>query len=144
MTPTNPSLSITFNTQLRGGLSNAQQERFCGFLYLESAIAEAGLKHIQAAPNKLALHDRQIIYLSQYCGENKIGFPEQLKYADELATLNQKIGFIDTLMGANLRCIGDQIFVFDTEKSSFDPKVRDKIDTFTPLHNAIRLAIEKS
>src|SRR5690348_7415785 len=57
-------------------LNNRGKERFCGFLYLEKAINDVGLKTIKAAENKIAIRGSQIIYLSRYCGEEKPGFME--------------------------------------------------------------------
>ncbi len=125
-------------------LSNKPEERFCGFLYLQKAINESNLKNIQAAENKIAIHDKKIIYLSKYYGDKKPGFMELFEYDQELLTLNKTIGFTDTLGNANLRKQNDIVHVFDTEKGSFDKSVHEKIDSFIEQHNAIRSFLEKS
>lgn len=122
---------------------NKVQERFCGFLYLNRAIKNSGLEHIKAAENKIAIHnEKQIIYLSRYCGDTK---PEDSDHKEEISILERKIGFIDTIYNANLRKQDDAIFVFDTEKNSFAQQLHGIIDSFIPLHNALlALLIESS
>lgn len=122
-------------------LNNKGAERFCGFLYLEAALKDSGLDKVKAAANKMAMHERKIIYLSQYCGEEKPDFFDQMK---QLMVLKNTIGFIDIAGGANLRKVEDQILVFDTEKGSFDPSVHEKIDSFVQQHAAIRTFLEQS
>lgn len=121
-------------------LSNKPQERFCGFLYLQNALKESDLNTITAAENKITIHDKEIIYLSQYCGEKRPGL---FGHIDEFQKLNKDIGFTDMLGSANLRERDDKIYVFDTEKGSFDNSVHEKIDTFVKLHNAIRSSLEE-
>lgn len=120
-------------------LSNSPVERFCGFLYLQKALEESNLNTIQAAENKIALHNRKIIYLSRWRGEVKPGFME---YRQELSTL-AKVGFTDTAFNANLRVQDGVVYVFDTEKSSFDVSVHEKIDSFISQHALIRSQLEK-
>ena len=124
-------------------LNDAPKERFCGFLYLQDALKKAGVDKIKAAPNKIALHDGNIIYLSQYCGEKKISWfetpPECMKQVYKL----DEVGFTDMPGFANLREKDDTIFVFDTEKHSFAPKVHAQIDAFMPLHDRIRSVLEQ-
>ncbi len=128
-------------------LDNKPTERFCGFLYLQNALNEMGLTKLRAAENKMALNGRQIIYLSQYCGETRPGFtggsgPIDKETFHELSVLDNEIGFTDTAGMANLRKKEDAIYVFDTEKTSFASTVRDKIDAFRPLHDQIRASLE--
>ena len=52
-------------------LRDNAKERFCGFLYLEDAIRETGLRHFRAAANKMTIESEHVIYLSKYCGEDK-------------------------------------------------------------------------
>jgi hypothetical protein len=52
-------------------LNNKGKERFCGFLYLKSALKTGGFNNVEAAQNKMALHNRKIIYLSRYYGNEK-------------------------------------------------------------------------
>ena len=111
-------------------LNDKPQERFCGFLYLQKALKESNISTIQAAENKITIHDRKIIYLSQYCGEKKLDFMESGKYMNELSILAKTVGFTDMLAYANLRLKDEIVYVFDTEKSSFDKSVREKIDSF--------------
>lgn len=120
-------------------LNNIPIERFCGFLYLQKALLETNLPTIQAAENKIALHDRKVIYLSRWRGDEKPGFMEHRQELSALA----KAGFIDTAQNANLRVQDGVVFVFDTEKSSFDASVHEKIDAFISQHDLIRSAVEK-
>jgi hypothetical protein len=121
-------------------LGDKPQERFCGFLYLQKALKESNLNHIQPAENKMAIHERKIIYLSKYCGEKRPNFFEHM---NELQSLKKNIGFTDIDGCTNLREEGSQIYVFDTEKASFDSSVHEKIDSFVNLHNAIRAILEE-
>ena len=121
-------------------LNNVPKERFCGFLYLQNALKESGLNNVFAAENKMTMHNHQIIYLSRYCGEKR---PEYFEHKANLQTLSDKIGFTDTAGCANLREEDGKIYVFDTEKHSFDPTVRHKIDSFIPLHDAIKASLEE-
>lgn len=120
-------------------LNNPWQERFCGFLYLQNALKESKLDKVEPEENKMALNGKQIIYLSRYCGEKK---PEFFYYLNEFHTLNE-IGFTDTSGGANLREKDGKIYVFDTQKISFDKDVYEKIDSFVHLHDAIRSSLEE-
>ena len=120
-------------------LPNKGEERFCGFLYLQEAIKQAGLSKVKAAENKMAIHDKQIIYLSQYCGDKRLEWPDGFNEASSLA----EIGFTDTVGLANLRKIDDVIYVFDTEKGSFANGVHEKINSFVHVHDAIRSTLEK-
>lgn len=119
-------------------LHEKPKERFCGFLFLQNALAGSNLNNILPAENKMAIHDRNIIYLSKYCGEIK---PDLSKRMTEIHALND-LGFIDTLFGANLREENNKIYVFDTEKRSFAPSILEKIDSFVDLHDAIRSTLE--
>jgi hypothetical protein len=119
-------------------LCEKTKDRFCGFLYLQDALKKAGADKIKAAPNKMAIHDGQIIYLSQYCGEKKVGFGSPDDCIQQIPILIGEVGFTDIGGNANLREKDGEIFVFDTEKSSFDPKVHAQIDAFIPLHDRIR------
>jgi hypothetical protein len=114
------------------------KDRFCGFLYLQDALKKAGADKIKAAPNKMAIFDGQIIYLSQYCGEKKVGFGTPDECLQQMSTLVGEVGFTDIGGNANLREKDGEIFVFDTEKGSFAPKVHAQIDAFIPLHDRIR------
>lgn len=125
-------------------LCNNGIERFCGFLYLQNAIKDSNLKTVQAAENKIAIHDRKIIYLSRYYGDKKPDSTELLEHDNELSVLKRDIGFTDTAGNANLRKQGNAIYVFDTEKSSFDQSVHGKIDSFVQQHDVIRSALEIS
>lgn len=120
-------------------LPDKETARFCGFLYLQNALKEAGITLIAAAANKMALHDKKIIYLSQYCGEDRPGLLENSEEISKLA----KLGFTDTTANANLRKKEGKLYVFDTEKSSFDSCVHEKIDSFVGLHHAIRSHLEE-
>lgn len=125
-------------------LNNRVVERFCGFLYLQKAIKELSLNNIQAAENKIAIHGRKIIYLSRYYGDEKPDFMELSEYDSELSVLRQDIGFTDTIGNANLRKQDNTVYVFDTEKGSFDKSVHEKIDSFVKQHDVIRSLLEKS
>jgi hypothetical protein len=125
-------------------LNNKPEERFCGFLYLQKALEESNLNTIQAAENKIAIHDRKIIYLSRWHGDKKPDFMELFEYNNELSTLKQDIGFTDTIGNANLRKQDGVVYVFDTEKGSFDKSVHEKIDSFVQQHDIIRSVLEKS
>ena len=125
-------------------LSNKPEERFCGFLYLQKELKKSNLNKIQASENKIAIHDRKIIYLSRWHGDKKPDFSETDGYTKELLTLEQDIGFTDMSGNANLRKKDDVIYVFDTEKHSFDRSVHEKIDSFVHQHKAIREILEKS
>jgi hypothetical protein len=136
----NQSIIVTYTDKSEWVfLGDKQRERFCGFLYLQNALKESSLNKIHAAANKMAIHDKKIIYLSGYCGETKPGFFDLI---GQVSALNTDIGFTDTAGGANLRKIDNEIFVFDTEKSSFASKVHEKIDAFVKLHDAIRSSLE--
>lgn len=125
-------------------LTNKPKERFCGFLYLQNALEKADLDHkIKAAANKMAIHGKNIIYLSQYCGEKKLESMDLFKDSGPLSILRDQIGFTDATMGTNLRKIEDKIYVFDTERDSFDPSVHEKINSFVHFHDLIRSSLEK-
>jgi hypothetical protein len=104
-------------------VDNKQKERFCGFLFLQKALKESNLHNMLPAENKMAIHDRKIIYLSKYCGEKK---PDSFERIKDIRALNN-LGFTDTPGGANLREENDKIYIFDTEKGSFDKSVHEKI-----------------
>jgi hypothetical protein len=125
-------------------LNNKTEERFCGFLYLQKAINDSNLHTLQAAENKIAIHDRKIIYLSRYYGDKKPEFMELFEYNNEISILQQKIGFIDMTGNCNLRKKDNFVYVFDTEKTSFDKSVHEKIDSFVHQHNVIRSILEES
>ncbi len=110
--------------------------RFCGFLYLKKALEESNLDYIKAAENKIAIHDRKIVYLSKYCGEEKVSF---FKYIEKLQPL-QTLGFTD--IAANLRILDEKIYVFDTELKSFNQNVYEKILTYKPTHKSIRAFVD--
>ena len=117
-------------------LKNSEKavERFCGFLYLQ----EAKLKEVIPAENKMAKYRGEIVYLSKYCGEN---FPNVFQSCEAVGELREK-GYKDFQQGANMRIVDHKIYIFDTEKSSFDPKVHEKIDAFVAMHDAIRTNLE--
>lgn len=123
-------------------LNNKPEERFCGFLYLQKALNDLNVSKVQAAENKIAIHDRKIIYLSKYYGDNKPGFMDLSAYNEELIALKQKTKFVDTAGNANLREQNGVVYVFDTEKGSFDKSVHAKIDSFIQQHDMIRSALE--
>lgn len=120
-------------------LKDKQKERFCGFLYLQNALKEAGLSKLKAATNKMAIYNKEVIYLSQYCGETK---PDIFKDREQIFSLIRGTGFRETT--ANLRKKDEEIYVFDTEKASFDLGVHEKIDSFVTLHDRIRSSLEES
>ncbi len=123
-------------------LGDRPVERFCGFLYLEKTLNEFNVSSVQAAENKIAILNKQIIYLSKYYGDIK---PQSLyKYRDELSILDKDVRFTDTIYNANLRENDGKVYVFDTEKTSFDKSVHEKIDSFNCQHNAIRSIVEES
>lgn len=117
-------------------LSNSEKERFCGFLHLQNALKESNLNNFAAAENKMAIHNRKVIYLSKYCGEKR---PE---FCRNLTALLDNTGFKDFTGCANLRELEDKIYIFDTEKGSFDPSVHQKIDSYVNLHDAIQACLE--
>lgn len=121
-------------------LPNSAQERFCGFLYLENAIKESHLEKVKAAENKMAIHNRKIIYLSRYRGEEKLSFLTSAKYAEEIGILKEQIGFTDL---TNLRVQGAAVYVFDTEKMSFSENVHEQMDAFIHQHDALRASLEE-
>lgn len=125
-------------------LNNRVKERFCGFLYLQNAIKELNLKNIQAAENKIAIHDKKIIYLSKYYGDSKPDIFELWDYNHELSILKEKIGFIDMVANANLRKENNTVYVFDTEINSFDKTVHEKIESYFSQHDIILSFVEKS
>jgi hypothetical protein len=138
------SLILTYTDGTEWVLLNDQlKDRFCGYLYLQNALKEAHVEKIKAAPNKMAIHDREILYLSQYCGEKRLGAVEMTKYDNQLSTL-EEAGFADMVGCTNLREMNEEIFVFDTEKNSFKSKVHEKIDSFAQLHDKIRSVLEDS
>lgn len=120
-------------------LNNNVEERFCGFLFLQNALRELNINNILPAENRMAIHEREIIYLSKYCGEKKLDSPEN----DDKLEILRKVGFIDFAGYANLRIEDGKIWVFDTEKSSFDKEIRDTIDVFVDLHKTIRASLEE-
>lgn len=120
-------------------LNNKDEERFCGFLYLQKALKDSGLDDIVAAENRVALDGRDIIYLSKYCGEIR---PNVFDYAEKILVLNN-IGFKDTAGGLNLRILDGKLYVFDTEKFSFAESVHDKIDSFKDLNDAVRKSLKE-
>lgn len=119
-------------------LANKQSQRFCGFLYLQDALKREGFDNILPAENKMALNGRQIIYLSRYCGEQRV---EDFSKARTVFANLQKIGFTDNFGGCNLREIGEKYYVFDTEPASFTG-VSSQINAFMPMHDAIRKVLE--
>lgn len=125
-------------------LNNRPEERFCGFLYLQKALNDLNVSRLQPAENKIAIHERKIIYLSKYYGDNKPGFMELHQYSKELSVLNQDVKFTDTAGNANLREHNGVVYVFDTEKGSFDKSVHEKIDSFIHQHDRIRSILEES
>lgn len=128
-------------------LNNKGEERFCGFLYLQNAINELNLKCIRAAENKIAIHEKKIIYLSKYYGDKNpdtMDFENNDNLSDELLALKRDIGFADTAGNANLRKQDNVVYVFDTEKSSFAKSVHEKIDSFAQQHKALRSTLEES
>ena len=118
------------------------RDRFCGFLYLQNALKKENAQRLEAAPNKIGVHNKQIIYLSQYCGEERLDSSDFIEYRKELAMLS-RIGFKDMMGASNLRKKDGKIFVFDTERSSFAPNVYKEIDAFEPLHDRIVSAVDK-
>lgn len=121
------------------------KERFCGFLYLESAIQEAGLRYVKAVANKMAIEQGRVVYLSQYCGEDRPSlFSLGLSESQELVTLQKEICFTDMGGMANVRQQGEDIYVFDTAKNSFNPSVHEKIDAFVQKHDAICALLESA
>jgi len=137
----NQSVILTFEDNSEWVfLNNKGKDRFCGFLYLQGALKAANLSdRIVAAENKMAFHNREVIYLSKYCGENR---PDVFECFSEVAEL-KSVGFEDTIGAANLRKYDGKICVFDTEKGSFAPSVREKIDAFTIVHDSIRATLEE-
>lgn len=125
-------------------LNNKPEERFCGFLYLQKAINESKLNTIQAAENKIAIHDRKIIYLSRYYGDKRLDFMDMYGYGNELSILTQDIKFNDIVGFCNLRKKDGIVYVFDTEKSSFDETVHEKIDSFVHQHNVITSILKET
>ena len=121
-------------------LNNKPQERFCGFLYLQHVLKESKLEHILPAENKMAIHQHKIIYLSKYCGEKRPSYFEQI---DRLQALKENAGFTDIADCTNLREQDGTIYIFDTEKGSFDSRVHEKIDAFVKLHDVIKASLEK-
>lgn len=125
-------------------LNNKGQERFCGFLYLQKALNDLNVSSMQAAENKIAIHNRKIIYLSKYYGDNPPSFGKVEDYRNKLSVLNQEVKFIDTRENANLREKDGVVYIFDTEKNSFDKSVHEEIDSFIQQHDMIRSILEKS
>lgn len=125
-------------------INNKPIERFCGFLYLQKALNESNISIIKAAENKIAIHERKIIYLSRYYGDKKPDFMELIDFSNELSILNKEVKFTDTAGNANLRNNDGIIYVFDTEKNSFDKSIHEKIDSFILQHDIIRRIAEES
>ncbi len=115
-------------------------ERFCGYLYLQDALKTSGFSDVEPAENRMAIRDRKIIYLSKYCGEKR---PSFFEHGTQIHAFKECTGFKDIAGCANFRVEGDKIYVFDTEKWSFDESVHEKIDSFVHLHDAIRASLEE-
>ncbi len=115
------------------------KERICGFFYLQRALKEKGGDKIKAAENRMAIVNGEIVYLSRYCGEDQ---PRKLD-EQELSVINE-VGYADINMGpVNLRRKGDTLYIFDTEKSSFNKRVHGQIDEYSGLHDAIHGILEE-
>jgi len=140
----NQSLILKYQDGSEWVVLNNGEERFCGFLYLQKALNDLNVSKVQAAENKIAIYDRKIIYLSKYYGDNKPVFWQLIDYINELPVLGQKVKFIDTIGLANLRIKDGVVYVFDTEKGSFDKSVHEQIDSFVNQHDLIRSVLEKS
>ena len=125
-------------------LDDKPEERFCGFLYLEQALRDLNMSRVQAAENKIAIHDRKIVYLSKYYGDYEPRRVELHQYDQELEVLDQEVKFTDIVGGKNLREKDGVVYVFDTEKGSFHRSVYLKIDSFIQQHTIIRSILEKS
>lgn len=118
-------------------LKDKPKERFVGFLYLKNALEMAEIQSVAAASNKMALHDRKIIYLSEYVGEER---PSVFKYFDEIRAI-QSVGFVDTC--GNLREKKGTVYVFDTAMNSFESRIHHKINAFIEMHDTIRFCLEE-
>jgi hypothetical protein len=122
-------------------LDNQLAGRFCGFLFLQQALKDAGYNHIIAAENKLAIIDDQVCYLSRYCGEELPPKPKGMSFLGNPTVDLTEIGFTDG--NANLRMKNGINYVFDTEKGSFHSSVHAQIDAFMPLHDKIRACADQ-
>jgi hypothetical protein len=120
-------------------LNNKAEERFCGFLFLQNALKQSNVDGVVAAENKMATYKGDIIYLSKYCGETK---PDCVDNFQKINCIKTNAGFTDLIGCANLREVEGTVYIFDTEKGSFDPRVRDTIDQYMPLHNTIKAFLE--
>lgn len=118
-------------------LKDKPEERFVGFLYLKNALEMAGIQSVVAAPNKIALHGRKIIYLSEYAGDVH---PSVFKYFNEIRAI-QSVGFVDIC--GNLRVSDGKVYVFDTAMNSFEYRVQHEIRAFNQMHEAIRDGFEE-
>ncbi len=118
-------------------LKDKPEERFVGFLYLEKALETIEVHSVAAASNKIALHGREIIYLSEYVGEIH---PSVFKYFNEIRAI-QNIGFVDIC--GNLREKEGKVYVFDTAMNSFEYRIRHEICIFNKVHDAIRSSLEE-
>jgi hypothetical protein len=119
-------------------LDDKIKERFCGFLHLQNAIKETNSCHLEAAENKMTIIEGTIVYLSKYCGEER-----PTKTVIHLTNLKEKTGYVDFVCYANMREIGDKIYIFDTEKTSFDKSVHAKIDAYINVHDDILASLKK-
>ncbi|MCP5508167.1 MAG: hypothetical protein H7A37_07690 [Chlamydiales bacterium] len=125
-------------------------DRFKGFLYLEKKIREKEIINCLAAPNKISKYRGRICYLSEYVGEAKLEFdPFNMKHIQKLqivAFLQGDARFIDIGnygIWTNVRVHNEKIYVFDTEKSSFDKSVHPNIDSFQDIHDTILKEAER-
>lgn len=114
-------------------------DRFVGYLYLEDAIEKSGLKNVKAADNRLSIIQGKIHYLSRYVGEERIGH----EFFAEMQQLRE-IGFADMICGANLRKLGDTMYVFDTEKGSFSEEAQKNIEMYRGLHDKVLARLKKA
>jgi len=114
-------------------LPDYRVDRFCGYLYLREKLQGNGT--LQPAENRLFWDGKSLAYLSKYCGAEKVGAFEGFTEKKSLGD----VGFEDL---GNLRKLDGVIYVFDTEKGSFDKRVYEEIDEFRKVHDAALTALK--
>lgn len=115
--------------------AGSSKERFAGFLYLKNKIMELNIRNIKPAENRVLKSDGKFFLVSRYHGATK---PNTFTYMEQINNINDRLGFIDTTGGANLRVVDNIIYIFDTELSSFKPELREEImNTYGQVYDEV-------
>ncbi|MDP1835018.1 MAG: hypothetical protein Q8K75_03725 [Chlamydiales bacterium] len=120
-------------------LRSKECERFCGYLYLREALQKMHCTNVVAAENRLCLNGRTVLYLSKYYADETLFFSYDTA---QFRTL-QEVGFKD-YVGRNLSVKDGIMYVFDTEKLSFDPGLHHEIDSYKTFHDSIKSYLEQN